>query len=384
MTEAKSLLAALVVPDYRFSEDPESPKHMQLDRLLDACEQRLVDLVVFPEAYYPAEEGERWEDIVEDVANQFGVPVFLGIETADGFQLACYCNLEPFDDETKRHVYVKHSSARKLAYEWPGYRGRHDAMFEPIRLFGQNVGVQICHDKFFGLVGQRLIDNGAAHIVDLTGGDVNLSKWTNVIHGRSLEVDGAYVCTMGYSGRNKGKACALAYKNGRPMKAFLNETGKGGYGGFVVFDLVGEDTNSADSDDQPYSDKIYRDITVSLGTAARADIKVAMEAGLWTINGTKVNPEKPAWLQVRAEISSVGAAGFANWFTTPVMCTSLNIRFVDTELVRLFAEKLPLHLFKVAIRRASLPKRRQNFVATNAFVVFIIGCTATNAARRTG
>jgi predicted amidohydrolase len=158
-----SLKVALVVPDYSHSWDNDG--QFRLSDLKQHCRAGEIDLVVFPESYecVPVAEAQK---TVAAWASTLSVPVLMGVES-DGFQLAVYHNPQPERDDTYDHVYVKHSTAERLAYEWPDYQGASDAMFRPIRLKGKQLGVQICHDMFYGLIGQRLWRNGAHVLIDL-------------------------------------------------------------------------------------------------------------------------------------------------------------------------------------------------------------------------
>ena len=133
-------------------------------------------------------------------------------------------------------------------------------MFRPIRLKGTNLGVQICHDMFYGLIGHRLRPNGAQLLIDLTYGNVNLVKWRNVVRARSLEAADVFLCTMGYNPDNHGSAAALAYQAGRKLPAVVDTTGASGAGGYAVFALGNEPPGKAVADDgQAYSPQEYDD-----------------------------------------------------------------------------------------------------------------------------
>ncbi|WP_374702718.1 hypothetical protein [Bacillus sp. V5-8f] len=49
--------------------------------------------------------------------------------------------------------------------------------------------VYICHDMFFPLVTERLEREGADLLINLTGGNVKMSKWCNLLKGRSIELN---------------------------------------------------------------------------------------------------------------------------------------------------------------------------------------------------
>ena len=153
-----SLKVALVVPDFSYEWDNDG--QFKLSNLKKICHNREIDLVIFPEAYECLPLNEYRETVVWWASN-LGVPVLIGVES-DGFQLAVYHNPVAERDDTRDHIYVKHSFAPRLAYDWPGYQGANDRMFFPVRLKGSSLGVHICHDMFYGLIGNRLREMGAS------------------------------------------------------------------------------------------------------------------------------------------------------------------------------------------------------------------------------
>ena len=179
---AMNFRVALVVPDKRLPCQPRSIKywneHCRYDDLEAACHDDQIDLVVLPEQYYEdvsCDEMEEWA--IGEWYDHLKVPVLMGFRSEEGFQIAIYVNPKSSRSETRLHRYVKHSSAERLAFEWPGYAGGSDAMFDPIVLGDARIGIQICHDMFYGLLGHRLRHRGANLHINLSGQDVNRRKW---------------------------------------------------------------------------------------------------------------------------------------------------------------------------------------------------------------
>jgi hypothetical protein len=287
------LKVALIVPHYGYAWDNDG--QFRFSDLRQHCHAGEIDLVVFPESYECVPVADA-RNTVAEWATTLKVPVLMGVES-DGFQLAVYHNSHPEGDDTSKHLYVKHSTAKRLAFEWPGYRGVGDAMFRPIRLKGTSLGVHFCHDMFYGLVGHRLRQNGAQVLIDLTYGNVNMAKWRNIVRGRSLEFAGPFLCTMAYDPNGKsGSAAALAYQGGREMIPSRDTTGSSGAGGYAMF-LLGEalPEDAVDEDDgdggQPFSPQQYCDITLSLGTGQAADIMIRLHGQGIEITGSQ--PREP-------------------------------------------------------------------------------------------
>jgi hypothetical protein len=302
-----SLKMALVVPDYSHEWDDDG--QFRLSDLTRACHAGEIDLVIFPESYecVPAADAR---DTVTWWASTLKVPVLMGLES-DGFQLAAYRNPRAEGNDTSDHLYVKHSTAERLAYEWPGYGGVRDAMFRPISLKGECLGVHICHDMFYGLVGHRLRRNGARVLIDLTYGNVVLAKWRNVVRARSLELGGPFLCTMAHDpGKASGAAAGLAYWNGRPLTPISDTTGPKGFGGYVVFD-PGQIGGNAEDGFQPCTEQVYDDITVSLGTGRPADIVCRPQGERMRITGNGAGQGHGQWLRFGNRAGSIGVLPLA-------------------------------------------------------------------------
>ena len=266
-----SLRVALVVPDLCVG-NWRKPGHCQYRLLEAACANGEVDLVVLPEAYYglydvPLEIGKMAEVAISQWYDWVQVPVLVGMESTDGFQVGVYVNPHAERTDTKSHLYFKHSSAYKLAFDRDGYQGADDPMFRPIRLRNVRIGVQICHDMFFGLVGQQLRKHGADLYIDITGGDVLRKKWLDVIAGRSLELAAPFLCTMSKrSDKARRAAFAVAFDRGHRLEPTLSEVNDRGFGGFRVFDVdLGSRPSRADDVEQNFSHEEYKDILISVG-----------------------------------------------------------------------------------------------------------------------
>jgi predicted amidohydrolase len=296
----KPLKVALVVPDYTYRRRPT----FHLSDLKRACHAGEVDLVVFPESFECVPVAAA-QDAVGGWASTLKVPVLMGLES-DGFQLAVYHNPHAKGDDTSDHVYVKHSTAERLAYEWPDYQGASDAMFLPVRLKGESLGIQICHDMFYGLVGHRLRQNGARVLIDLSYENVILAKWRNIIRARSLELGGPFLCTMAYDPQRKsGRAAGLVYRNGRPLSPLADTTGPNGWGGYVVFDL-GQVGGDEEDGVQPFSEKVYKDINLSLGTGKIADVVCRLHGEQVKITGKAAGQGHDQWLRFANKAGSIG------------------------------------------------------------------------------
>jgi len=293
-----TLRVALVVPDERY--DYDNPRHAQLPGLVEACRAGEVDLVVLPEAYYESDD-ETWQTFTDSVVEYFGVPLLIGVLTAQGFNVAQYRNPDPDAGETTSQIYVKHSTSGRLAFDWPDYRDVQRSMFEPIILKGRRIGLQICHDMFFGLLGQRWRTAGADTYVNITGGGVNERKWTNMVRARSVDLNSPYLCAM--SIRERGTSKAFAYRNGLvlpPMRERWNKSGSG----WAIVDVDAGTSPEVDGG-QDYTENVYRDITVALGAVGQADVTIRNLGGKLVIEGA-TRREGDGWFEFDNRVGRTG------------------------------------------------------------------------------
>jgi len=269
------------------------------------------DLVVFPEAYLGNCKYEGAVDEVKKLAEELESAVLTGVSTEEGYQLAIFCNPKPKTGETRVHRYIKHSSAKKLAYKWPEYKGKDDSMFNPIILRQRKIGVMICHDMFFPLITHNLVKRGAEILIDLTGGNVKFQKWNDIIRGRSLEIEGPFLCTMGGHRVNKSgkKSSCIVYERGRKVPFLIQQNGKTEERlegprppGFAMVSVPSDSTIS-ENEDQPFSNKNYSDIIVSFDKGRKADLEIIKISDEIKISsyGKVLHPDVDDWRRVEKE-----------------------------------------------------------------------------------
>ncbi len=298
-----SLRVALVVPH----KGPKvrggvSYREKQLRKLCHAGE---VDLVVHDEHFLSGGLSDAHR-VARDYAASLGVPVLSGYRCSEGFVAAVYSNPSAAPGDSREHLYLKHTSARKLAYERKGYRGRSDPMFNPIRLGPHRLGVMICHDMFFGLVTAMLLERGASALVDLTGGNVVLKKWKTIAQARSIELGGAFLCTMALKPAKSGGGEAFVFNDGvehEPERRYLRA---GNAAGFAIYSL----SSTAPTAKplrlvQRFSKKTYSDILVALGSDA-GDVNVVSRDGKVDIAGRGFVGHHRGWALFKRPKGMVG------------------------------------------------------------------------------
>lgn len=244
------------------------------DQVHKIIEKKSVDLVVFPEGFVRGvTEDEAW-DIVEGLAEFLNTPVICGMSYIDGTERALYVNWEPVKGETQDSEFIKHSTANKLAFEVENYNFEDMKIYHPIILKGQRIQVYICHDMFFPLVTQKLEQEGLDILINLTGGNVKMSKWCNVLKGRSIELDTIVLCTMANRTNMKQPSDRIGYKSGGRLKANYKLGNGDKMHAFSLFStddpLIEKETTET-----LYSDKQYTQFTV--GMNAEADCTVDLK-----------------------------------------------------------------------------------------------------------
>ena len=278
----KNLNVALVVPNY--VEKGKYGSHRE-DLLRKRCHANQIDLVIYPECFLDTSLIKNAVALVKSLAEDLRTPVLSGVSIGEGYEVAAYVNPDPKPPDTKEHLYVKHSSADRLAYQRPGYQGRKDPMFEPIKLFGHKLGVMVCHDMFFGLITALYLEKGATGLVDITGVNVKLKKWRNITQARSIEVQGPFFCTMAKLDCGlHGQTRAIVHFDGADVEPLKSYTRPDGTGGFEVFPWMIE--NPITKTEQNFSPKKYTDIRVSIGGSDTADISVCRAGSELKITGT--------------------------------------------------------------------------------------------------
>lgn len=245
-----------------------------LENILKVIEKKPVDLVVFPEGYNEAEDEDDAWDIVDELVDTLGTPVVCGLTFPDKTERALYVNRNPLEGETDDLIFIKHSTAKKLSFELESDELEEMKIYKPIILNGQRIQVYICHDMFFPLITEKHEQEGLDILINLTGGNVKMSKWCNVLKGRSIELDTTVLCTMANRTAMKQPSDRIGYKAGKRLKANY-KLGNGerthAFSLFSTDDPIIEEETA----ETLYSDKLYTQFTV--GINAEADCTVDLK-----------------------------------------------------------------------------------------------------------
>jgi predicted amidohydrolase len=229
-------------------------------------DDQAIDLIVFPEAFAYGGRGEkeRW-DVVDTLTYLAECPVLVGFSTEKGTEEAYFSNpfdQQNYDNQTEWKIYTKHSTAETVYFESENDKEVTVQMYEPIRLHDKKIQVVICHDMFYPLLVEKLNNQGMDLLINLTGGNVKMSKWCGLLKGRSYEIKGPVLCTMGNRVDMRQPSDRIAYINGKRLAPNFEKGDGTKENAYSIFDL--ENPIYVDEATPYYSDKHYDQFTLGL------------------------------------------------------------------------------------------------------------------------
>lgn len=259
-----------------------SEVYEQVTYILNDCNEQ-IDLIVFPEAFEYLEDpvNEGW-GMTREIAETLGVPVIVGASTAEGTEEAYYFNPNVKENDrsgdTQMKVYIKHSTSPRVYFDYNFDQETIDLIYKPLILNGQRIQICICHDMFYPLLMERFDREGMDILINLTGGNVKMSKWSTLLRGRSIEMDGAVICTMGNRTSMKQQSDRIVYDKGDQLAPILTYGDGEKEHAYSIFDL---NTESIFLEGEPYYSKNeYTAFTVGPEQADVVFINGAIESQL--------------------------------------------------------------------------------------------------------
>lgn len=237
------------------------------EKILKIIENHSVDLVVFPESFSFVENIDDAWTLVENVADFLKKPVICGLSYPDGTERALYMNWTPVGNDTTDSIYIKHSTSESTAFDFETEILEEANLYKPIYLNGQRIQVYICHDMYFPLITERLEQEGLDILINLTGGNVKMSKWCNVLKGRSNELNSFVLCTMSNRISMKQASDRIAYYAGKKLKANYSQGNGESAHAFSIFSTE-DPIQETKIEETLYSDKIYSQFTIGMGCEA--------------------------------------------------------------------------------------------------------------------
>ena len=198
---ASSLRAALVFPQVAARSSngvpPNGPGAQQPDvPTADLLAGEAVDFVLFPEGYISASDQGRAESL-RKLAADLSAPLLVGaVDTAVDATRRSWQVLLRFDPDGSRprRVYVKHSTAKAVAFGRPDWE--RSSALPTFELAGATAGATICHDQYLGLLPRALAARGARLWVNPSFDNVTDIKWSSILRLRAVENRFFGLCTL--------------------------------------------------------------------------------------------------------------------------------------------------------------------------------------------
>ena len=189
---APTLHVAMVFP--KLSEQPVVPS-------ADSFAGEDVDFVLFPEGYICSSDKRR-TGLLKKLASDLGAPLLVGasgsVDLADRGQVLL--RFDP-DDSQPTQVYIKHSSAKAVAFGMPDWNPRD--RLPTFELGGVSAGATICHDSYLGLLPRYLAKCGARLWINPSYDNVIDIKWSSVLRLRAVENRFFALCTLNNNMRKR-------------------------------------------------------------------------------------------------------------------------------------------------------------------------------------
>ena len=154
-----------------------------------------IDFVLFPEGYICASDAKRTKSL-KKLASDLGAPLLVGAidRSVDSTRRAWQVLLRFAPDGSRSRVYVKHSTAKAVAFERSGWKP--SSMLPTFELGGVSAGATICHDHYLGLLPRFLARCGARLWVNPSFDNVTDIKWSSVLRLRAVENRFFALCTL--------------------------------------------------------------------------------------------------------------------------------------------------------------------------------------------
>ena len=164
-----------------------------------------IDLLVFPEMH-DSTNDLGLKDLIDgepeivgyemNWAKDLDCAMIMGMIDEKGTIFNVFVNPKAKGNETKSHIYIKHTMTDYSAFEWDNYSKLSKRMFQPVLFHDWRVGMTICYDSNFPIFSRMYGKQGIDLIVNNTWKDANKSKWFKYHKVRSIENQCVSVVTM--------------------------------------------------------------------------------------------------------------------------------------------------------------------------------------------
>ena len=170
-----------------------------------------VDFVLFPEGYILSSDNTRLK-LLSKLASDIDAPLLVGAIDRDldstGRMADWQILLRIDPDGSCRRLYTKHSTAKAVAFEKPGWEP--STMLPTFDLGSVKAGATICHDQYLGLLPHFLASRGARVWVNPSFDNVVDIKWSSVLRLRAVENGFFALCTL-HDNKTKNRTHPFAF-----------------------------------------------------------------------------------------------------------------------------------------------------------------------------
>lgn len=231
--------------------------------ILKVIEERHVELIVFPEAFGYVANYEDALDTIKTIGDGLNTPIAIGLSFADGTEEAYYYN--PLNDprypnDTLYKMYIKHTSAQRVFFDDLYSEEFIEQQYAPIELKGQKIQLVVGEDAHYPLLIETLAQQGMHTLITLTRNNIRPTKLQDFLQGRSMELNGAVLCTMADDPNDNYTVAPVAYRNGQLLTPLYKQTTKHHY---AIYNTSTFQTAPATLQ---YSKSVYDDLVIGYAT----------------------------------------------------------------------------------------------------------------------
>ena len=216
------LKVGLYIQEFEPSNKKECEKvKNQFYKTIENVRDSDIDLLVFPETSFRPDDFPSTDvkEIATEISKMVGRAVIVGFWTSNYMICGVFANAFNKEGESKTAVYYKHIFTKRSPFEVDDYGTDIDEYFPIVDFKGLKLGMTICYDLTQPVFSRKYGKDGVDIIINTTGSDVNIRKWSAYLKTRAIENNCYALCVDGYSliKKQKGKTeqgmIALGYNS---------------------------------------------------------------------------------------------------------------------------------------------------------------------------
>lgn len=212
----------LYIQEFEPSNKRENEKvKNQFYKTIENVKDSDIDLLVFPETSFVPNDfpSTDVEEIALAISEMVGKAVIVGFETSDEMVCSVFANAFYREGETRTAIYYKHIFTQCSPFDMEDYESIIDNYFPVIDFKGLKLGMTICYDLTQSIFSRKYGRDGVDIVINTTGSDVNIRKWSAYLKTRAIENNCYALCVDGYSlikkqrGKTEQGMIALGYNS---------------------------------------------------------------------------------------------------------------------------------------------------------------------------